>query len=52
MGWCKTPDKLMTADFNGDAKTDLICHDTTNNGAFWVSLSAGTGAYFQGGNSW
>ena len=51
MGWCfHAGAQLFTADFNGDRKTDLMCHDA--NGYKWIALSGGSGYYFKDKTSW
>ncbi|XP_033111126.1 uncharacterized protein LOC117112167, partial [Anneissia japonica] len=44
MGWCyHTGAQLFLGDFNGDGRTDLLCHDTT--GYKWVALASTSGTF-------
>ncbi|WP_394834212.1 M57 family metalloprotease [Pendulispora rubella] len=52
-GWCSHAGATFgQADFNGDNRDDIWCHDPTNNSAgnTWVALSTGSG--FSGGGTW
>jgi len=50
MGWCNHRGaKLLVADFNGDGKDDMMCHDTRN-GYKWISFANRVGAF--DGTSW
>ena len=49
MGWCyHKGSRLLTGDFNGDGRADMLCHD--NKGNKWVAL-ANAAAQFTG-TSW
>lgn len=51
LGWCwHDGAELHIGDFNGDGRSDMMCHDT-NNGYKWVSLANGNGD-FSGSTSW
>jgi hypothetical protein len=54
-GWCSHSGATFgTADFNGDGRADIWCHDPINSastGNTWVALSNGTNA-FTGGGVW
>jgi len=40
--WCAGEQQFGTGDFDGDGKTDLYCHDSSDN--VWIALSLGTSA--------
>jgi len=47
-GWCSHPTgQLHTGDFNGDGRTDLLCHDTQT-GHKWLDYAANTTTIFAG----
>lgn len=47
-GWCShSTGQLHTGDFNGDGRTDLLCHDTTT-GHKWLDYAAATTTIFAG----
>jgi hypothetical protein len=54
--WCGSPGETFgVADFDGDAKADLYCHDAQvagGQGRTWVALSTGTGFRGVNGNVW
>lgn len=50
MGWCyHHGSQLHLGDFNGDGKTDMLCHDSRN-GYKWVALANEGGSF--SGTSW
>lgn len=47
-GWCShSTGQLHTGDFNGDGRTDLLCHDTAT-GHKWLDYAAATSTIFAG----
>lgn len=51
MGWCYHANaELHIGDFNGDGRSDLLCHDT-GSGHKWISFANSAGN-FAGGTSW
>jgi len=47
-GWCShSTGQLHTGDFNGDGRTDLLCHDTAT-GHKWLDYAAATTTIFAG----
>ena len=49
MGWCRHAGaELHLGDFNGDGRTDMLCHDRA--GYKWVSLAKADGSF--SGTSW
>ncbi|WXH31973.1 hypothetical protein WA016_05953 [Myxococcus stipitatus] len=39
MGWCHhSGSQLLTGDFNGDGRADLLCHDVSS-GTKWFAYS-------------
>jgi hypothetical protein len=47
-GWCShATGQLHTGDFNGDGRTDLLCHDTAT-GHKWLDYAAATPTIFAG----
>lgn len=42
--------KLFVADFNGDKRTDLLCHDGT--GHKWIAYANALGHFFEGTQDW
>ncbi|XP_032241050.2 uncharacterized protein LOC5515387 [Nematostella vectensis] len=47
--WCGHPgSKLYTGDFNGDGRSDILCHDHV--GSVWTSLATSGGSFT--GSSW
>ncbi len=49
MGGCVSPQQLFTADFNGDGRTDTLCHDP-GSGQKWVAYADAGGGL--GGGNW
>jgi len=48
MGWCNHPgSELHVGDFNGDSRTDILCHDTKGNK--WIAFAT-CGGTFTGTN--
>jgi Tol biopolymer transport system component len=49
MGWCNhSGARVHIGDFNGDGRSDMLCHDTT--GRQWVALANGSGQFT--GTTW
>ena len=49
-GWCGAPsNRLFKGDFDGDHRTDLLCHDVST-GNTWIDYASTTGTY--GGTDW
>ena len=49
MGWCNhAGSELYVGDFNGDGRTDMLCHDSA--GKKWIALANSAGQFT--GNSW
>lgn len=43
--WCAQPTRrLFTGDFNGDGRTDRLCHDMVS-GSKWIDLASSSGEY-------
>ena len=50
MGWCAHADRmLLVGDFNGDGRSDMLCHDIRN-GQKWMSLANADGSFL--GTTW
>jgi hypothetical protein len=50
LGWCAGSDvQLKIGDFNGDERSDMLCHHT-GNGHKWIALAGATGQFT--GTSW
>lgn len=50
MVWCnQTPDRLRTGDFNGDARSDLLCNNPVS-GYTWIAYANGAGQF--SGTGW
>ncbi|PIK61579.1 hypothetical protein BSL78_01504 [Apostichopus japonicus] len=47
--WCRSGAQLYEGDFNGDGKTDLLCHRTTD-GYKWIAFADSNGQFT--GTSW
>lgn len=51
MGWCNRADtQLHIGDFNGDGRSDMLCHDTKS-GYKWIAYANGKGN-FNAGTLW
>ncbi|KAK3733091.1 hypothetical protein QZH41_017436, partial [Actinostola sp. cb2023] len=51
MGWCTHKgSRVLTGDFNGDGRADMLCHD--NKGNKWVALANAAESPFKGTSSW
>ena len=44
MMWCANPGQLLLGDFNGDKRTDMLCHEPTG-GHKYVAFANTNGAF-------
>jgi hypothetical protein len=44
MGWCGTDAQLLLGDFNGDGRTDMLCHRLSD-GHKWIAFAAVDGTF-------
>ncbi|MBL9004209.1 MAG: VCBS repeat-containing protein [Myxococcales bacterium] len=52
MNWCSHANgRLHTGDFNGDGRTDLLCHDVSD-GYKWIATAGAAGAFAGTSRSW